>query len=112
MGDARETLGKRLQRLRVAAGFSQPRLAAAAGVPLGTLRNLEYDRRVPLVDTARDVARALGLSLEELIDDAVIVTPQQRRDRGPPGPVGRPRKAPPVEPPPPKEGPKGERRKA
>jgi transcriptional regulator with XRE-family HTH domain len=61
-----ESMGERLQRLRQAAGLSQPQLAEAAGVPVGTLRNWEQGRRVPLLDTAACVAGALGVSLDEL----------------------------------------------
>jgi transcriptional regulator with XRE-family HTH domain len=61
-----ETMGKRLKRLREAAGLSQSQLAAAAGVPLGTLRNWEYDRREPLLGAAARLASALGVTLDEL----------------------------------------------
>jgi transcriptional regulator with XRE-family HTH domain len=59
-------MGQRLQRLRQEAGMSQPELAKAADVPLGTLRNWEQGRRMPLLDTAARVAGALGVSLDEL----------------------------------------------
>jgi transcriptional regulator with XRE-family HTH domain len=62
----KETLGPRLQRLRAAAGMSQSELAAAAGVPIGTIRNWEHDRRGPLFETAIKIAVALGVSLDEL----------------------------------------------
>jgi transcriptional regulator with XRE-family HTH domain len=66
----RETMGQKLQRLRMVAGMSQSELAAAAGVPLGTLRNWEQDRRVPLLDTAAQVARTLGVSLDEMVESS------------------------------------------
>jgi transcriptional regulator with XRE-family HTH domain len=59
-------MGEHIQRARQAAGLSQPQLAKAAGVPLGTLRNWEQGRRVPLLDTAARVAAALGCTLDEL----------------------------------------------
>jgi transcriptional regulator with XRE-family HTH domain len=59
-------MGARLKRVREGAGMSQSQLAAAAGVPIGTLRNWEQDRRVPLLDTAARVAKALRVSLDEL----------------------------------------------
>jgi transcriptional regulator with XRE-family HTH domain len=59
-------MGERLQRLRKAAGMSQSQLARAAAVPLGSLKNWEQDRRVPLLDTAARVASALRVSLDEL----------------------------------------------
>jgi transcriptional regulator with XRE-family HTH domain len=61
-----ETMGKRLKRLREAAGLSQSQLAAAAGVPVGTLRNWEYDRREPLLGAAARLADGLGCTLDEL----------------------------------------------
>jgi transcriptional regulator with XRE-family HTH domain len=55
-----------MKRLREAAGMSQPQAAAAAGVPVATLRNWEQGRRVPSLDAALRLARALGVSLDEL----------------------------------------------
>src|SRR5262245_32568467 len=73
-----ETMGNRLKRLREAAGLSQPKLAKAACVPVGTLRNWEQDQRVPRLDTAFRVAKALGVSLDLLADVMV-----KRKPRGP-----------------------------
>jgi transcriptional regulator with XRE-family HTH domain len=61
-----ETMGERMQRLRLAKGLSQSQLARAAGVPPGTLRNWEQGRREPLLSAAARVAVALGISLDEL----------------------------------------------
>ena len=61
-----ESMGNRLQRLRKAAGLSQPQLAKLAKVPIGTLRGWEQDRRVPRLDTAIILADALRISLDEL----------------------------------------------
>jgi transcriptional regulator with XRE-family HTH domain len=59
-------MGERLQRLRLAAGFSQSQLARKAGVPVATLKNWEQDRRGPRLETAVLVAQALGISLDVL----------------------------------------------
>jgi transcriptional regulator with XRE-family HTH domain len=59
-------MGHRLARLRRERGLSQEGLAAAAGVPVGTLRGWEYGRRTPLLDAAVKLADALGVSLDEL----------------------------------------------
>ncbi len=67
-----ETQGQRLQRLRQGAGLSQPQLAAAAGVPVSSLRNWEQDRRPLFLETAGLLAKALGVSLDAL---AVIPEP-------------------------------------
>jgi transcriptional regulator with XRE-family HTH domain len=56
----------RMKRLREASGLSQPRAARAARVPLGTLRGWEQGRRVPTLEAALRLARAIGVSLDEL----------------------------------------------
>ena len=63
---ARESFGRRLKRLRMAAGLSQARLARAAGLPFGTVRNWEYDKREPLLSAAVKLAAALGVDLNVL----------------------------------------------
>jgi DNA-binding XRE family transcriptional regulator len=75
---SKETFGKRLQRLRHEAGLSQAKLARAAGIPHPSLRNWEYDIREPLVMTAAKLARALGVSLDELVGDAEAVEKRKR----------------------------------
>lgn len=62
-----ETFGQRVARLRVAAKMTQEQLAAKAGIPLGSLRNHEYDHRRPRADAALALARALGVTVEELL---------------------------------------------
>jgi transcriptional regulator with XRE-family HTH domain len=59
-------MGERLAALRRAAGLSQTQLAAAAGVPVGSLRQWEHGRRTPLLDAAARLAVAMGCSLDEL----------------------------------------------
>jgi transcriptional regulator with XRE-family HTH domain len=59
-------MGIRLKRLREAAGLTQAKLAEAARVPVGTLRNWEASRRTPLFDAAVRLADALGVTLDEL----------------------------------------------
>lgn len=62
-----ETFGERLRRLRTAAGLTQEQVAEGAGVPLTSLRNWERDRREPSVTTGAALARALGVSADELL---------------------------------------------
>ena len=83
-----ESFGQRLKRLRERAGLSQAQLAAAANIPIGTLRGAEYDRREPLVGTANKLARALGVSLDELVGSETNPAEEPA-----PKPRGRPPKA-------------------
>jgi transcriptional regulator with XRE-family HTH domain len=78
-------MGERLQRLRLAAGLSQSQLAGKSGVPIGTLRNWEQDRREPLLGTAVRVAQALAVSLDVLTGLSVEAPPP------PPEPSGEKR---------------------
>lgn len=68
MGEERDAgaLGARLKQIRESRGMSQPALAEAAGVPLGSLRNWEQGIRTPAFDAAVDLAVALGVSLDVL----------------------------------------------
>lgn len=79
----RETMGQKLQRLRKAVGLSQSQLAKAAGVPVGTLRNWEQDIRSPLLTTAGRIAKALGVSLDDLIEDSGQERPRSARKATP-----------------------------
>ena len=63
---AGESMGQTLQRLRVAADELKARAGGRSGVPSGTLKNWEQDRKVPRLDTAVKVAVALGASLDVL----------------------------------------------
>lgn len=62
-----ETRGQKLQRIRLAKGMSQADLARVSGVPKGTLQCLEQDyRSYPSVDTAMQLAAALGECVEDV----------------------------------------------
>lgn len=58
----------KIREMREAAGMSQPRLAAAAGIALRTLTYAESGRDVRL-STALAIARALGIPLSELLNE-------------------------------------------
>jgi DNA-binding XRE family transcriptional regulator len=73
-----ETMGERLKRLREAAGMSQPQLASAAGVPVGTFRQWEQGRRLPSLQGFIAVGVALGVSLDEL---AGLESPRTKQKR-------------------------------
>jgi ribosome-binding protein aMBF1 (putative translation factor) len=65
-----ETLGQRIRAAREAVGESQVNLAAAAGISQGYLSQLEADEREPTLSIAARLARALGISLDELASGA------------------------------------------
>jgi transcriptional regulator with XRE-family HTH domain len=59
-------MGQRLQELRERAGLTQPALAEAAGVPVGSLRNWEQGLVLPQLPAAYRLAKALSITLDEL----------------------------------------------
>jgi transcriptional regulator with XRE-family HTH domain len=76
-----ETLGQRLQRLRLAAGLTQEELAEKAGVPVWSLRNWEHDHRLPGLVPVYKLTQALGVRMEEL---AVCAVEQDGPDKARP----------------------------
>jgi XRE family transcriptional regulator, regulator of sulfur utilization len=62
-----DALPENLKRLRKHAGLTQAELAEAAGLPRATVANLEQPGANPGVQTAISVAKALGVSLDELL---------------------------------------------
>lgn len=62
-----------MKELRQAKGLSQAALARVAGVPRSWLVELEQGKiRQPSVDKALALARALGVPVEALADDAAF----------------------------------------
>jgi len=62
--------GKRIREFRIKAGVTQEDLAHKVGVTVHTIWRLENDSRVnPRLGTLRAVAKALGVSLAEIIRD-------------------------------------------
>jgi transcriptional regulator with XRE-family HTH domain len=61
-----------MNRLRIAAGLTQRHLADAAGVPMSSLQNWEIDRREPGFRAAVRLAKALGVSVEDLADTVPV----------------------------------------
>jgi transcriptional regulator with XRE-family HTH domain len=62
-----EGFGERLERLRKAAGFSMREFAAEAGISPRMLFYYEKSGGMPAVDLAPRLARALGVSVEQLL---------------------------------------------
>ncbi|MEI7685949.1 MAG: helix-turn-helix transcriptional regulator [Planctomycetota bacterium] len=63
-----ETLGKRLQRIREARGLTQDALARKAKVSVFNVRNWEQDHRTPGLAAVYHLAKALGVTMEELAE--------------------------------------------
>lgn len=68
MTTERQTLGERVKELREEKQWSQPRLFQESGVSLTTISRLENGQHRPHDRTVRDLARALGVPAEELLD--------------------------------------------
>jgi transcriptional regulator with XRE-family HTH domain len=64
-----ESLARRLARLRHEKEWSQSDLASRAGLTADAVRSVEQGRRPdPRASTALKLARALGVTLEALLD--------------------------------------------
>jgi transcriptional regulator with XRE-family HTH domain len=94
MSDISETLGQRLQRLRLAANLTQTEIAEAAGVAVSSLRNWEVDRREPGLRPACRLARVLGVTAEYLAETVTVEEAGGKTPR-PAGPSKRPADEPP-----------------
>ncbi len=62
-----ETIGQRIRRIRLERGLSQERLAAMTGLSASGISRIESGQRHPLPRTIRDIAHALGVTIEELV---------------------------------------------
>jgi transcriptional regulator with XRE-family HTH domain len=62
------SVGENIKRLREAAGLSQTELARRAGIDQGGLSKIEKGRNLTL-ETLRDLARALGCSVVDLLEE-------------------------------------------
>ncbi|MBI1913602.1 MAG: helix-turn-helix transcriptional regulator [Planctomycetes bacterium] len=66
MSEGTTAMGERLQDLRLSAGLSQSQLARRASIPTASLKNWEQGLRLPRLDAAYRLAKALGISLDLL----------------------------------------------
>ncbi|HEX6818795.1 MAG TPA: helix-turn-helix transcriptional regulator, partial [Ktedonobacterales bacterium] len=51
---------------RIKQGMTQQQVAFASGLGITTVRDIERERRVPSIVTARKLVRALGITLEQV----------------------------------------------
>lgn len=89
-----ELVGENVRRLRRTRGLSLVELGRYAGLAKGTLTQIEAGRGNPTIDTLQALARALGATLADLVEEPGDVLPRVvRRDDGEaisrPGVAGR-----------------------
>jgi DNA-binding XRE family transcriptional regulator len=65
----RRQVGTRIQTLRLDRGYTQEELALRSGVSRNVLIDLEHGRRGILHERLFDIAKALGVSASELVED-------------------------------------------
>jgi len=62
------TLGKNIKRLRQEKGISQDKLSKLADISLNTVVKIELDQSPnPTLETIKKLAKAFGVSLDDLI---------------------------------------------
>jgi transcriptional regulator with XRE-family HTH domain len=83
MSKPRPQQGARIAAFRKAAGLSQAELARALGVPQSSVAYWETSNRPPRSDILPQMAKALGVRVEDLIGSARVAPV------GRPGPVGK-----------------------
>jgi putative molybdopterin biosynthesis protein len=86
--DAREGSGPRLRLARQARGFSQQQLAGMAGVSRQAVSAVEAGHSDPSLRVALALARALGMTVEELFGRGETPPPVTARAVAPLGPPG------------------------
>jgi transcriptional regulator with XRE-family HTH domain len=78
-----------LQRLRRNAGMSQTDLAQLSGTSIDTIRNWEQGRATPKIDAAGRLAKALGVTLDQLAASDDTDSGTKRRKSANPRAVAR-----------------------
>ncbi len=68
-------IGITITQLRKAAGLTQEELAEKAGVTVRTIQRIENNNSMPRAYTLRQIAEALGLSVQELTKTTVAECP-------------------------------------
>jgi transcriptional regulator with XRE-family HTH domain len=76
--DWEAAVGRRVGELRRDAGLSQSQLAGRAGVPFRSLQNYEQGHRALPLEAATKLARALDISIDELVG---IAAPKKRKEQ-------------------------------
>ncbi len=67
---SKSNIAKNIKRLRQEKGISQDRLSKLADLSLNTIVNLEAGNNPnPTIETIEKIAKALGVSIEELLKE-------------------------------------------
>src|SRR5262245_29698357 len=69
------SLGTRLRKARIARGWSQPRLAARAGLSRVFVTNIELDKADPRVSVVRTLAKMLRIQPGDLLERGTLPMP-------------------------------------
>jgi transcriptional regulator with XRE-family HTH domain len=67
--DVRRLVGRKVKRLRLAAGISQAELAARMGIDRAYVSGLELGERNPTIVTLWHLGQALGVKLRSFFDE-------------------------------------------
>lgn len=61
------TIGSQVRKYRILKGWNLRELGEKAGLAASTLSDIENDKAMPSIKRLRNIAEALGVSLEELL---------------------------------------------
>lgn len=71
------TLGERMKGLRLSAGLTQEQLAERVGLKKQNISRYENSHCEPNIRTAKRIAEALGVSIEEMATDRDAMQPKK-----------------------------------
>jgi transcriptional regulator with XRE-family HTH domain len=79
MSKSYRDIGERLEKIRLAHGISQSEFARRIGVKSHTYNGWLSGERRPSVDTALDIRRAFGVTLDHLYAGETLTPPSRLR---------------------------------
>lgn len=62
-------VGKKIFKLRIAANLTQVRLGDMTGIEPTAISHIECGRRNPNCNTVKKIAKALGITIDEMLND-------------------------------------------
>lgn len=69
------SIGTKLKALRLQAGLTQVQLAQASGILQSVLTHYENDNKIPSAPRLAAIAKALGTTVEDILDETQTNTP-------------------------------------